>query len=92
MAASLVDVPERGEKLWGETARSLLTGMMGYVLESATMEGRRNMRSVLHLFSPGSDLAAVFATILTTEPDLNPFIREVFREAHRKRSQAPQIL
>ena len=32
-----------GEAYWAETARSLLAGVLGYVTDSATMEGRRNI-------------------------------------------------
>jgi type IV secretion system protein VirD4 len=79
MAASLIDLPKQ-EPHWALTARNILTGLLGYVLDSQTMEGRRNIRSALRMFSTGKNLADVFQLIVDEEPDLHPFILDAFRQ------------
>ncbi|MGN8119176.1 type IV secretory system conjugative DNA transfer family protein [Labrys sp. 22185] len=74
LAASLITIPEKGEAHWAETARALFAGLMGYVLESKTMEGRRHLRSVLRLFLTGQDFSSVLRRIVQDEPELNAFI------------------
>lgn len=91
LAASLIPVPERGEAFWAETARDLLAGVLGYVTDSPTMEGRRHLRSALRMFGQGP-LFGVLSMILTNEKDLNPFILEAFRRhVGRDEKQRPSF-
>jgi type IV secretion system protein VirD4 len=78
VAAMLIPSPERGEAIWAQTARDLFASMLGYVCDSETMAGRRNLRSVLRMFNEG-DLAAVFTGILARGEPLNGFILDGFR-------------
>jgi len=86
LAASLLPSPEGVDPYWIDTARSLFAGMVGYVTESKTMEGRRTLRSVLRMFSvgdvgqPGEALFGVLKTILQNEPELPSFISDAFRQ------------
>ncbi|MGO4450426.1 type IV secretory system conjugative DNA transfer family protein [Phyllobacterium sp. TAF24] len=80
LAASLIPLDTKETSIWKETARSLCAGVLGYVLESETMENRRNLRSVLRLFSTGVSFSSVIALILRTEPDLNQFIIDSFKQ------------
>ena len=80
MAATLIPLTEREDPHWKQTARILMAGLLGYVLESETMDGRRNLRSALRLFSTGKDFATVLGDILDQEPNLNKFIVESFRQ------------
>ena len=86
LAASLLSSPEGVDPYWIDTARSLFAGMVGYVTESRTMEGRRTLRSVLRMFSvgdvgqPGEALFGVLKTILQNEPELPSFISDAFRQ------------
>jgi len=80
LAASLIPLDVKETSIWKETARSLCAGVLGYVLESKTMEGRRNLRSVLRLFSTGVSFSKVLEVILRTEPDLNQFIVDSFKQ------------
>lgn len=80
MAASLLPIGEREEAYWKQTARGLLAGALGYVLEAAAMEGRRNLRSVLRLFSTGRPFSAVLQEIIDNEPKLDQFILGSFRQ------------
>ena len=79
MAAALIEEPDRGEKFWAQTARGLLAGLLAYVLESPSMEGRRTMRSVQRLLVPELNLAATMKAILEIEPKLSTFVKEAFR-------------
>ena len=91
LAASLIPVPERGEAFWPETARDLLAGILGYVTDSPTMEGRRHLRSALRMFGQGP-LFGVLSMILANEKDLNPFILEAFRRhVGRDEKQRPSF-
>jgi type IV secretion system protein VirD4 len=91
LAASLIPVPERGEAFWAETARDLLAGVLGYVTDSPTMEGRRHLRSALRMFGQGP-LFGVLSMILANEKDLNPFIIEAFRRhVGRDEKQRPSF-
>jgi len=80
LSASLIPLGEKEDPYWKQTARGLFAGVLGYVLESKTMEGRRNLRSALRLFSTGNSFSAVIAHILKREPDLNGFIVDSFRQ------------
>jgi type IV secretion system protein VirD4 len=81
LAASLIPIPDKEtQRIWKETARGLFAGVLGYVLESNTMEGRRNIRSALRLFSTGQKFSAILTRILAHEPDLNDFITNAFRQ------------
>lgn len=80
LAASLIPLDEKETAIWKQTARTILAGCMGYVLESKTMEGRRTIRSVLRMFSSGTTFSQVIFRILREEPELNPFIRDIFSE------------
>jgi type IV secretion system protein VirD4 len=90
LAASLIPIPDKEtQRIWKETARGLFAAVLGYVLESKTMEGRRNIRSALRLFSTGQKFSAVLTKILTVEPDLNDFITNAFRQ-HLARDEEQQ--
>jgi type IV secretion system protein VirD4 len=86
LAASLLPAPEGVDPYWIDTARSLFAGMVGYVTESKTMEGRRTLRSVLRMFSvadigqPGEALFGVLKSVLQNEPELPSFISDAFRQ------------
>jgi type IV secretion system protein VirD4 len=80
LAATLLPIGEKEEAYWKQTARGLLAGCLGYVLESATMEGRRNLRSVLRLFSTGRSFSAVLHNIIAEEPELDQFVLASFRQ------------
>nr|WP_244627198.1 type IV secretory system conjugative DNA transfer family protein [Microvirga tunisiensis] len=78
LAAAMIPVPDHGEPFWSQTARGLFAGVVGYVLDSKRMEGRRTLRSVARMFSTGQDLAGVMKKILEEEPDLNRFVVDRF--------------
>ena len=86
LAATLLPTPEGVDAYWIETARSLFAGLVGYVMDSEMMAGRRNLRSVLRMFSvgepgkPGEALFGVLKTILQNEPSLPSFIADAFRQ------------
>ena len=80
IADTLIPSPERGDAFWTATARSIFAGLLGYVLDSKRMEGRRTIRSVVRLFSTGKELAAVMRQILQEEPDLHPYVADKFRQ------------
>ncbi|QND44596.1 type IV secretory system conjugative DNA transfer family protein (plasmid) [Rhizobium lusitanum] len=80
LAATLLPIGEKEEAYWKQTARGLLAGALGYVLESASMEGRRNLRSVLRLLSTGRPFSAMLQEIIDNEPELDQFILGSFRQ------------
>ncbi|AYG64544.1 type IV secretory system conjugative DNA transfer family protein [Rhizobium jaguaris] len=80
LAATLLPIGEREDGYWKQTARGLLAGVLGYALESGTMEGRRNLRSVLRMFSTGRSFSSVLQDIINDEPDLDQFIVGSFRQ------------
>ncbi|NKL24064.1 type IV secretory system conjugative DNA transfer family protein [Rhizobium leguminosarum] len=80
LAATLLPIGEKEDGYWKQTGRGLLAGVLGYVLESATMEGRRNLRSVLRMFSTGRSFSSVLQDIISSEPDLDQFILGSFRQ------------
>lgn len=80
LAASLLPIGEKEDSYWKQTARGLLAGVLGYVLESKTMESRRNFRSVLRMFSTGRPFWNVLRDIIENEPELNDFILGSFRQ------------
>ncbi|WP_349963392.1 type IV secretory system conjugative DNA transfer family protein [Rhizobium sp. ZPR3] len=80
LAATLLPTSEKEDGYWKKTARGLLAGILGYVLESKTMEGRRNLRSVLRMFSTGRSFSVVLTDIIAAEPDLDQFILGSFRQ------------
>lgn len=80
LAATLLPIGEKEDGYWKQTARGLLAGVLGYVLESKTMEGRRNFRSVLRMFSTGRSFSAVLEDIIRDEPELDQFILGSFRQ------------
>ena len=84
LAASLIVVSDKGETFWAETARSLLAGVLGYVTDSATMEGRRNIRSALRMFSADVGFKELLDEIIENEPGLNAFVTDAFNQ-HRQR-------
>ena len=84
LAASLIVVSDKGETFWAETARSLLAGVLGYVTDSATMEGRRNIRSALRMFSADVGFKELLDEIIESEPGLNAFVTDAFNQ-HRQR-------
>ncbi|MDE1992292.1 MAG: type IV secretory system conjugative DNA transfer family protein, partial [Rhizobiaceae bacterium] len=80
LATTLLPIGEKEEGYWKQTARGLMASLIGYVLESKTMEGRRSLRSVLRLFSTGTRFSEVLEAIITGEPELNDFILAGFRQ------------
>ena len=80
IARSLIPAPASGNSYWAETARGLFAGLLGYVLDSATMVGKRTIKSALKLFSRGQSLVAVMHQILAAEPHLNEFVKDKFRQ------------
>lgn len=80
LSTNLIPLGEREDPYWKQTARGLFAGVLGYVLESTTMEGRRNLRSALRLFSTGNSFSTVLTHILKHEPELNGFIVDSFRQ------------
>lgn len=80
LATTLLPIGEKEEGYWKQTARGLMASLLGYVLESATMDGRRNLRSVLRMFSTGKPFSEVLQTIIENEPKLNDFILAGFRQ------------
>jgi type IV secretion system protein VirD4 len=80
LATTLLPIGEKEEGYWKQTARGLMASLIGYVLESKTMEGRRNLRSVLRLFSTGKPFSEVLEAIIAGEPGLNDFILAGFRQ------------
>ena len=80
LASTLLPIGEKEEAYWKQTARGLLAGCLGYVLESAAMEGRRNLRSVLRLFSTGRSFSSVLQEIIANEPGLDQFVLGSFRQ------------
>lgn len=80
VAKSMIETPVNADAYWVETAHGLFGGLLAYVLESRTTEGKRTLRSVLRMFSTGASLGRRFAEILVNEPDLHPFIVDKFRQ------------
>ncbi|ENN83815.1 TraG family protein (plasmid) [Rhizobium freirei PRF 81] len=80
LATTLLPLSEKEEAHWKTTARGLMAALLGYVLESKTMEGRRNLRSVLRLFSTGKPFSQVLEAIIAGEQGLNDFILAGFRQ------------
>ena len=80
LAASLLPIGEKEDGYWKQTARGLLAGVLGYVMEARSMEGRRNFRSVLRMFSTGRSFSDVLSEIIESEPELNDFILGSFRQ------------
>jgi type IV secretion system protein VirD4 len=80
IARSLIPAPASGDSYWAETARGLFAGLLGYVLDSETMEGKRTIKSALKLFSRGRSLAALMHDILAEEPGLNEFVLDKFSQ------------
>ena len=80
LATTLLPIGEKEEGYWKQTARGLMASLIGYVLESETMEGRRNLRSVLRLFSTGKPFSEVLEAIIAGEAGLNDFILAGFRQ------------
>lgn len=80
LSASLIPLDEKEMSIWKQTARSLFAGVLGYVLESKSMEGRRNLRSALRMFSSGGSFSVLIFNILQNEPELNGFIQDTFRQ------------
>ena len=80
LATTLLPIGEKEEGYWKQTARGLMASLIGYVLESKTMEDRRNLRSVLRLFSTGKPFSEVLEAIIDGEPELNDFILAGFRQ------------
>ena len=92
LAASLIVVTDKGETYWAETARSLLAGVLGYVTDSATMEGRRNIRSALRMFSADVEFKELLDDIVEKEPHLNTFVLDAFNQhRHRDVKQRPSF-
>jgi len=92
LAASLIVVTDKGETFWAETARSLLAGVLGYVTDSATMEGRRNIRSALRMFSADVGFKELLDDIVENEPNLNAFVVDAFNQhRHRDVKQRPSF-
>ncbi|HWU61151.1 MAG TPA: type IV secretory system conjugative DNA transfer family protein [Ensifer sp.] len=80
LAASLLPIGEKEDGYWRQTARGLLAGVLGYVMEAKSMDGRRNFRSVLRMFSTGRSFSDVLSEIIENEPQLNDFILGSFRQ------------
>lgn len=80
LSASLIPPDEKEISIWKQTARGLFAGVLGYVLESRTMEGRRNLRSALRMFSTGKSFSSVIYNIIKNEPELNGFIIDTFNQ------------
>ena len=80
IARSLIPAPASGDSYWAETARGLFAGLLGYVLDSETMEGKRTIKSALKLFSRGRSLAALMHDILAEEATLNEFVFDKFSQ------------
>lgn len=80
LAATLLSIAEKEDGYWKQTARGLLAGILGYVLESKTMEARRNLRSVLRMFSTGPSFSDVLTDIIAAELSLDQFVLGSFRQ------------
>jgi len=80
IAHSLIATPASGDSYWAETSRGLFAGLLGYVLDSETMEGCRTIKSALKMMSRGRSLAVVMAEALAAEPNLNEFVKDKFRQ------------
>jgi len=80
LATSLLPIGEKEDAYWKQTARGLMATLLGYVTDSATMEGRRTLRSVLRLLSTGEKFSDVVTRVLAEEPDLNDFVLAGFRQ------------
>jgi type IV secretion system protein VirD4 len=80
IARSLIATPATGDAYWAETARGLFAGLLGYVLDSDTMRGRRTIKSALKMMSRGQSLAKIMGDILIAEPNLNEFVVDKFRQ------------
>ncbi|MDE2579101.1 MAG: type IV secretory system conjugative DNA transfer family protein [Hyphomicrobiales bacterium] len=80
IARSLIPVPETGDSYWAETARGLFAGLLAYVLDSDEMRGQRTIKAALKMMSRGRSLAAVMAEIIASEPNLNEFVLDKFRQ------------
>jgi type IV secretion system protein VirD4 len=80
LARSLVPAAQHGDSYWTDSARGLLAGVLGYVLESETMKECRTIRGALRLFSTGTDLSELLLTLIDREPSLNSFIVNKFRQ------------
>ncbi|UXS05566.1 type IV secretory system conjugative DNA transfer family protein [Agrobacterium tumefaciens] len=92
LSASLLPIAEKEDGYWKQTARGLLAGLLGYVLESKTMDGRRNFRSVLRMFSTGRPFSGVLRDIIEKEPELNDFILASFlQHLGRDEEQRPSF-
>ncbi|GLS18027.1 conjugal transfer protein TraG [Labrys miyagiensis] len=80
LSKTIVPLPAKeSQTIWKETAQGLFASVVGYVLDSKTMAGRRHLRSVLRLFTGEDKFSDVLRRILKEEPDLNPFILDGFR-------------
>jgi len=80
LATSLLPIGEKEDAYWKQTARGLMAALIGYVMESETMEGQRNLRCVLRLLSTGLPFSDLLKRILAEEPDLNDFVLAGFRQ------------
>ncbi|WP_309769548.1 type IV secretory system conjugative DNA transfer family protein [Agrobacterium larrymoorei] len=80
LAVSLLPIGEKEDAYWKQTARGLMAALVGYVMASETMEGQRNLRSVLRLLSTGMPFSDLLKRILAEEPNLNDFILAGFRQ------------
>jgi type IV secretion system protein VirD4 len=80
IAKSMIETPANADAYWVETAHGLFGGLLAYVLESRTTEGKRTLQSVLKMFSTGASLGRRFAEIIVNEPELHPFIVDKFRQ------------
>ncbi|OLP55798.1 TRAG protein [Rhizobium rhizosphaerae] len=80
LATSLLPIGEKEDAYWKQTARGLMAALIGYVMESETMEGQRNLRCVLRMLSTGLPFSDLLKRILAEEPDLNDFILAGFRQ------------
>ncbi|OLP59650.1 TRAG protein [Xaviernesmea oryzae] len=80
LATSFLPIGEKEDAYWKQTARGLMAAVLGYVTDSAMMNGRRNLRSVLRLFSTGERFSDLLKRILVEEPELDDFILAGFRQ------------
>jgi type IV secretion system protein VirD4 len=80
LSKTMIPLSTKGtQSIWKEAAQGLFSSVVGYVLDSKAMEGRRHLRSVLRLFTSDAKFSNVLRRILEEEPDLNPFILDGFR-------------
>lgn len=85
----LIEDPISGTKMWAIEARSLLQGLISYILESKSFDGKRNLGNVNRLLMTKTD-TRTFLKWLLYDQDLSEFTRNNFNnfinKAEKERS------